>query len=59
MEGVANLCWWLITHREEQRGLSDDLLSDAAYRASKILTIGLTAVVGNLPRQRMADSGPL
>ena len=50
MEGVGNLCWWLITHREEERGLSDDLLSDAAYRASKILTIGLTAFIGNLPR---------
>ena len=42
MEGVGNLCWWLITHREEERELSDDLLSDAAYRASKIMTIGLT-----------------
>lgn len=50
MEGVGNPCWWLITHREEEPELSDDLLSDAAYRASKILTIGLKAFIGSLPR---------
>ena len=46
MEGVGNLCWWLITHREEEPELSDDLLSDAAC-ASKIMTIGLTRNLGD------------
>jgi len=32
MEGAGNLCWWLITHREEQRELSDDLLMSRIER---------------------------